>query len=57
MSGLLVTCRTCGRDYEPTRREIIAGYAIWSYCPRCRGSPPVAATDTEANQPTKGDEQ
>lgn len=34
--SLLVECRICHRDYEPDRREIIAGYAIWSCCPDCR---------------------
>lgn len=36
MAALIVTCRICGRDYEPASSDIIAGYAIWSVCPDCR---------------------
>ena len=38
-AGLLVTCRMCGVEFEPTSSEIMAG--VWRTCEPCRvdGSP------------------
>lgn len=31
---IVVTCRTCGREHEPSREDIIAGR--WRVCAACR---------------------
>lgn len=37
--ALVVTCRTCKQDYEPSRRDIVAGR--WQRCPTCRNEEAV----------------
>jgi hypothetical protein len=48
MSGLIVTCSSCGQDYEPERADIVSGYTTWSRCPSCRQ---VAASETNRTNP------
>ena len=33
---LEMTCRVCGRPYEPTREDILRGPAVSRTCPVCR---------------------
>lgn len=37
MPTLAVTCRRCGREYEPDPRDVRAG--TWRLCPACRDEP------------------
>lgn len=45
MPTLIVTCRRCGRTFEPDPRDVRAG--AWRVCPACReageGIPPAGA--------------
>lgn len=55
MSGLIVTCKQCFVDYEPSRAEIMQGYSTWSLCPNCRIDPPEAPQSRRANDTTTND--
>jgi hypothetical protein len=37
MSSYLVTCKTCGAEFEPSREAIKAG--AWRLCPMCAPAP------------------
>lgn len=50
--SLIVTCRTCGRDYEPDRAAIIAG--LWRDCPECRPPPDTPKPNREPDTDTQG---
>ena len=39
MTALLTFCAACGAEYAIDRADTIRGYAWWSRCPDCRGSP------------------
>ena len=34
MTAILITCRRCGSEFEPSREAIVAG--AWRLCPDCR---------------------
>jgi len=36
--ALTVTCQSCGREYQPTTKDLILG--VWKVCPACRPAPP-----------------
>jgi hypothetical protein len=38
--SLIVVCRRCGRTFEASRADILAGPRVWRLCPVCRGPDP-----------------
>jgi Zn finger protein HypA/HybF involved in hydrogenase expression len=46
-----MVCKQCGQAFTPSRQEIMAGPAVYRYCPKCRPPadgdqlerPPIAA--------------
>lgn len=34
-----MSCKQCGAKYVPSRKELIAGPALYRYCPGCRPVP------------------
>lgn len=44
---IVVTCRTCGREFEPGREDYVRG--VWRTCPACRAGKGERNDDRERN--------
>jgi len=56
MSGLLVVCKQCLTEYEPSHDDIMRGYSWWSLCPECRGATGASLTKRHKPKPAEGDD-
>lgn len=50
MTGLLIACAKCHREYEPTRDEIMRGIKQWRLCPDCREHEAAVNVELEGEQ-------
>lgn len=39
-----LTCRTCGKPYEPSMTELLKGPGTYRDCPACRAPKPLAGS-------------
>ncbi len=50
--SLVVSCRRCGREFIPTRADLVGGIAVWQTCPACRQQPPPTAPGDPSSDDT-----
>lgn len=54
MSGLLVVCKQCLTEYEPSHDDIMRGYSWWSLCPECRTATRTKRDKTQPAEASQG---
>ena len=51
MTAIITTCKSCGREFTPDHRSIVA--ATWRTCPACRPQPTEEHRCTQCGRPLR----